>query len=552
MKQYTLPSFLFLLSTVFFVLIAFLPTLENKSFPSFYPFFWYVLDIIVTHFGAFVLVFFTVLLLFVLIHKAKTTVVFRKNILFSSLYIFMSVFFGFLFAYLLLFVIAFFHINSFSVMTHINSRAVGVITDVHEIISSLTSQNTPPKIVETDENTRSLLFEMASVTTGEETFYGKYIVPAFPSFLAIPNNSLGGNIVLIDNTLFITDINSQEARQISPVVGYLLVKDSFWDTFIKSYPSIVHIDKESYLVYRSTQFTTRDQTLDAELEKFEDSIGTVSAQIQEDEFVLGVSTNRVEELQDIREKEYRDCIAEGYYEEKEFIRVNSKSDCQPIRDRWNVSIEDEQSLLDETEARLEENDELLTRLEETLEAFSTQKVAADIKAGHITFERGKFEPPQTIQIADDRELVPTLSDYYAILVHEYLHYTSFIATDRKLKSSFFEEGLTEYFARKVIAKHLDANTNIGYPVHTKIIGEITRLIPESELWDIYMTKDNEALERTLDRVYGDGFYDENFVYFEAFSYTSDISQVISLTNHIMEEINGEPFSPEDFLQETED
>lgn len=434
-------------------------------------------------------------------------------------------------------------------MTHINSHAVGVMTDPKEILGALDNNNLPPRIVEPSEDNQSLLFEMATATTGDNTFYGRYIVPVFPHFLALPNTSLTGKIVLIDNTLYISDIASSEARSISSVVAYLLVQDSFLDTPIKSYPTIVHIDKATYLTYRQTEFAKRDQTIDLELEKFDDSIGTVSAKISEDEVVLGVSTNRIESLKDDREKEYRDCISEGYYEDNEFIRVNTKTDCQPIRDRWNVSIDSEEEIVDETEKRIEENNTLLTRLEETQEAYDAQKSASDIKVGHITFERGKFEPPSTIQIADDTQLIPTLADYYAVLVHEYLHYTSYIATEQRLKSSFFEEGLTEYFARKIIKKHLSARTNVGYPVHTKIIGEIARMIPESELWDIYVTKDNEALKRALDRVYGDGFYDANFVYFEAFSYTSDISQVISLTNHIMEEINGEPFSPEDFLKD---
>jgi hypothetical protein len=71
------------------------------------------------------------------------------------------------------------------------------------------------------------------------------------------------------------------------------------------------------------------------------------------------------------------------------------------------------------------------------------------------------------------------------------------------------------------------------------------MIPESELAEIYFTKDEVALQKALDRVYGDGFYENNQVIFETLQYTSSPKQALKLANDIMKRIGGEPLTEKD-------
>jgi len=90
---------------------------------------------------------------------------------------------------------------------------------------------------------------------------------------------------------------------------------------------------------------------------------------------------------------------------------------------------------------------------------------------------------------------------------------------------------------------------LGYPVFVKIIAEMTKLIPESELADIYFTKDQATLEKTLDRVYGDGFYRNNKILFTSFQYASSQQQLLKLGNDVMKQIGGPTLVEKDLYSE---
>src|SRR6185436_6800522 len=119
-----------------------------------------------------------------------------------------------------------------------------------------------------------------------------------------------------------------------------------------------------------------------------------------------------------------------------------------------------------------------------------------------------------------------LGDFLESLVHEYLHYASYISDERKFQSNFFEEGLTEYFARQIVKDDLHVDTHLGYPAQVAIITKMTEMITASEFAEIYFSKDEESLMRALNRVYGDNFYQNNFILFESLQYSSDRKQVL--------------------------
>jgi hypothetical protein len=162
-------------------------------------------------------------------------------------------------------------------------------------------------------------------------------------------------------------------------------------------------------------------------------------------------------------------------------------------------------------------------------------------------ELGVFEPKDKIKIAFATTSSHAIADYLETVAHEYLHYTSYISQAKRFSDSFFEEGLTEYFARNIIQKELQTTTNLGYPVQVKIITEMTKRIPESDFMDSYFTKDDAELIYMVDRAYGDGFYENNQILFETLQYTSDPKQMLQLANTIMKKIDGQRLTEKDLF-----
>jgi hypothetical protein len=168
--------------------------------------------------------------------------------------------------------------------------------------------------------------------------------------------------------------------------------------------------------------------------------------------------------------------------------------------------------------------------------------------GGIPHEFGTFIPKDVIRIAfNTADSSHTIADYIETLIHEYLHYASYVSDDKKLSDVFFEEGLTEYFARQIIKNDLDVSTNIGYPVFAKIIDQMTKRISESELTDIYFSKDQVRLEQLLDRVYGENFYKNTRIEFLNLQYASSPDLALKIANEIMKKLGGNPLKEKDLL-----
>ena len=130
----------------------------------------------------------------------------------------------------------------------------------------------------------------------------------------------------------------------------------------------------------------------------------------------------------------------------------------------------------------------------------------------------------------------TLADYLSTLVHEYFHYTSYVSEETVLPG-FFEEGLTEYFARKAIKQELNISTQLGYPVLVKIIEKIVDDIGEDELKEIYLTKNTDRLIGILNEKYGDTFYNESELYFTLLPFLPAEDQ-LTVANNILIRIGG--------------
>ena len=74
---------------------------------------------------------------------------------------------------------------------------------------------------------------------------------------------------------------------------------------------------------------------------------------------------------------------------------------------------------------------------------------------------------------------------------------------------------------------------------------MTNRIPETDFADIYFTKDQNALEKLINKVYGDDFYKNNQALFASLQYAHNQDQLLKLTNVIMKKIGGQPITKKD-------
>src|SRR5260221_11151354 len=109
--------------------------------------------------------------------------------------------------------------------------------------------------------------------------------------------------------------------------------------------------------------------------------------------------------------------------------------------------------------QLQKDQQLLKDYQYYENFFKAQEQLLSLTITNIPSELGVFVPSDSIKVVINNKSSHSIGDYYETLVHEYLHYASY-SSGKKLDSGFFEEGLTEYFARQTIKDNLQIDTNI--------------------------------------------------------------------------------------------
>ena len=399
----------------------------------------------------------------------------RRIFFFSSLQTVVTVVISFFVSYCLLFVIAWIQLNSASFMINRNPGAVGIVTDSTTIKNALQNTTHPPQIIASDQEQKNVLVSIVRATSGVNNYYGSTALASIPGFLVVPLRDVPSGMLLIDNTLIITKITAKDMEVISPFIGHSFLQTYFPSRRMLSYPKVTFMDKKEYQGFRVEDAKKKIVKIDIQLQTIDEYISSYSATLEGDKSTRSIKAKK----------------------------------------------------------------QLIAEYESYKEFYTYQKDRLEDAAQSIPHELGVFRDPDTITIIFNTNNPHAVADYLATLVHEYLHYASFVSKDKQFTSSFFEEGLTEYLARGAINRNLRMTTNLGYPLQVKIIEQMTNMITESEFAELYFNKDEEGLERALDRVYGDGFYENNLVLFESLQYSSDPEEMVAIANAIMEKIGGE-------------
>ena len=455
---------------------------------------------------------------------------------------------GIFISYLILIMVALLELNVLAISVNINSHILGIVDSRNKIVKALEANNKPPLIIATDNNQYKELQAIALATTGKSNFYGSSILPSIPSFFVLPVKNLGSSI-LLDRTLIISAINTQDLQTLSPVVGFLFIKSYFPNRYIKFPPKIYMMDEKEYQKYRDVDFNKKIADVTLALNQTNQDIATSSAAIQEDKANIETNQNFIKSTYATRDKQYNQCMAVGHYQGNTFYHTNSKDYCLGLVQSLDSAAQNASDALDYWNSKLVSDQSQLTTSKLYANFYNLQVQLGGLLKQNIPHELGSFFPPDTIKILINTQSPHALADYFETVVHEYLHYASNI-DGKSFTASFFEEGLTEYFARRAIQDNLDVSTNLGYPVYVKIIAQMTKVIPESELADIYFSKDETGLREALNQVYGDNFYQNNLINFETLQYTSDPKQILKIANIIMERINGTPLKESDIISTT--
>lgn len=463
---------------------------------------------------------------------------FFKKCLFAITNVFAGIGIGFCLAGVILLIIAGIQLNSVALLLNSSPNILGIIDDKASIVTALKNNNQPPEIIATNAEKMKELVAIATATTGKDNLYGRYVLQTIPSSFVLPIHTLRSSILLLDNTLIVTEIDPSDMEAISPTVGYLFVQQYFPTRKIKALPKISIMNRQEYLAYRQEDAKQKIASIDMKLATIAAAVSSTSASMEQDK-------NQALQNQAINQQaaaqgnaEYKKCMSTGKY---------TQSDCQKVIAQWKNTVDSGNTTIKTAVQDFTNKKNQLAEYQYYETFLKRQKDLLSHQQEQLPHELGVFEPGDSIKIALDTSNPHTVADYFETVTHEYLHYASYVSPEKRLRDAFFEEGLTEYFAREMIKNDLHTSTNLGYPVFVKIIQQMTHIIPESELADIYFSKDQDALEAALDRVYGYEFYKNNLYLFEALQYSSDPKHVLQLANAIMERIGGKKLTEKDLI-----
>ena len=544
-----MPPFI-LLIIFYFLVVAFVSGQFVRTDNPFISFYELQLGFIFNHTFLVVLLFLFLTIVFLRFGKHRKNklnkyVCFLKKIL-------TAFFAGSLIAFFLLFIIALVHINSLSLLSFVNPQSTGIKTEIDVILEEIKSYDDVPNVVFNEAGNGRVVKTAAAFQSGKTNYYSSCIIPIISNIFILTNNDLQRSIFIGGDTLFVNDINSDNFQKLSPVVGYLMIKDYFPKKVIRPFPQLSLVDKKDYAEFRKGNFKDKLETIDQlvmnigkNIEELEISIKGQQSQLSEQE------DNMLSERAD-KEKEYIRCVNEGYYQEGIYYKTNSKEFCLEQKNQREELIKGMINDIDDTKNSIIKNSQRIVNNQKYLKFYNSQKLLTQEDINFIVDEYAIFNPPDIIKITQTIQNNPqALADYFVVLIHEYLHFTTYNEEGKSLGSLFFTEGLTEYFARKITAKNLGLMTNIAYPVNVKIIEQLMKRINEEDIAEIYFANDEKSLEKLIDMVYEEGFYQDNLITLETLHHSSDAEQILNLTNEVMKKIGGETLTKEDIISDND-
>lgn len=451
-----------------------------------------------------------------------------------------------------------------------------IIVNKDLIYKKLKEFKKPPKIIDKNyQINTSIIYQVFDKDSKKGNFYKESIINTIPTSF-IPTFKLPrDNLILFEDYLIIKEINKYIIENITPITVKLLAKDYFNSEYIKKdEPKYEAIEKQDYLKFREQEINKQVQKIDSNIALINQDINKCNQEIGNANNKINILNSAVLEAknkiilnesaiiknEDAKKNNYQYCLNAGYSQNDNFFHLYSNEYCENLKsnydsiiNKYQQNIKDWNDLIIKYETNLKKWHEAIEyyqsqiiKLKENISILDNYKKVYAFKKNIIIYELGIFLPESNIKIIIDETTSKSLADYFAIAEHEFLHYASYISEEKQQKFlSFFEEALTEYFARKIIKKEFNISTNQGYPLFSKIIEEMTKKVNENNLQDIYFTKDQEKLENVLNQTYGQDFYQKNQSDFTALYYSTSENE-LKIANNIMTKIEGKQLIKNDF------
>lgn len=463
-----------------------------------------------------------------------------------------ALFIAFFLSFFTIYIYAVVQLNFSVIAIQTTPNAVGVVYGKTQINNKLKSMTSSPQVVSADNNlSNTTLATIISGGANQKSFYQTRILKSIPHSLILPFSINNQPVVLVQNTLIINTIDKDTMQTISPALAHLFLNSFFKNHVWKADPNVIILSRQDYLAFRQSEINDEVKKISDEIQKVEDYIGQVQSDIALSNQKIAANQGALQQAQDYKATTYNNCINAGYYDFYlgGFYHYYTQSYCEGLASQYDQYITGDQQNINDWNSRLQTDEGYLTDAQTVEKEYQTARDYVNSTKDSTPDETGKFNPPNTVRVVLDSTNSKGVDEFIETLVHENLHYQSSIK-DRNFQFSdgsydgFWEEGLTEYFARKVVAADLSVNINQGYPLIVKIVAQITKKIPESTLERIYFDKDDSTLQSVLNNAYGNTFYKDTEPYFEYLSYLPDNLQ-LKYANNIMTRIGGRQLTSKD-------
>jgi hypothetical protein len=472
----------------------------------------------------------------------------KFKIVFNSI---LQILISFPLAIVFTFLVAFIYANSLLFVSSVSPNLLKLYTDKDKIKETINSSDLDFKLIGVSESPSKSFVTNFHLLGRQNTFFSSNLIYKFDNRLFINSKSVSKPIYLYKDTIFIKDLDKELIESISPTLVKKLVKKNLSPRYIKDEPSVKIISRQEYLKYREEQINKQIEEIAGYIEESKKILSNYSYQI-------GVAKNNISRLQgyiqlnsQYRDSEYNECVNStytyyGYYSNYTYRRYSDQY-CQGQKDQRNTQNAQYESEIRTNQQNLSYYQSLYSEFKGYLDQFVDYKVFVEMTKQQTPYELGLFEPESSVKVVLDSTGAKDISNFIVTLTHEYLHYSSYVSEERTLPQ-FFEEGLTEHFARKIVSDQLSRDTNLGYPLISKMISEISKKVSLKELEDIYFTKSEDQLQALLDNAYGKGFYEESSLYF-ALIPLSPNDEALKFANNIMVKIGGNELTEKDLYSD---
>lgn len=372
-------------------------------------------------------------------------------------------------------------------------------------------------------------------------YFNKNFIISYPNFLLVSSPTINRPAYLIKNIIVIKELDKDIFQTFAPTLIKKLVKKDLSPRYIKDEPEVQIISRQDYLKYREDQINKEIEEIAGYIAEAKKVLGSIAYNIQ-------VAKNNIATLQgyialntQYRDEDWNYCMSAtytyyGYYSNYTYRRFTDAY-CQSQRAQRDQKNAEYQSEISTNQNNLSYYQSQYNELKGYLDQFQNYKAFIESTKDSTPYELGLFEPEKSIKVVLDSVGDKDISNFLETLTHEYIHYTSYVSEERTLPQ-FFEEGITEFLARKVVNEQLHKDTNLGYPVIVKVINGMSKKISIEQFEDIYFNKSADQLESLLNNAYGKNFYKDTQLYFALIPY-SPPDEALKFANNIMFKI-GEP------------